>query len=110
MSVFTPSGSAGAPSAPVVISGSTVPTTVRVLIALANTEQSYTFPASTKQFRITVFNGTLKVADTSGQSGTTYYTVPWYGYVADSFLSAVSNTIYFQSPTAGHTIEIRSWA
>lgn len=79
-------------------------------IALANTEQSHTFPAYTKAIQIKARgNGKIKLAFDSGTSGTVYQTV-WAGsaYTQENIGSATT-TIYFQSPVAGLVVELTSW-
>lgn len=76
----------------------------------ADTEYSYTFPAGTRAFRIKLraLNALLKVAFTSGASGSTYITVP-YGDYLEMHAKVGGATIYFQSPTASQTAEIKTW-
>lgn len=88
----------------------TTGTVENVTIALANIEQSHTFPANTKGFLIQTRGlGRLKLSFTSGASGTTYYTI-WAGaYYSQNNINAASTTIYFQSPLAGSIVELVSW-
>lgn len=81
-----------------------------VTISLADTEQSHSFPANTKCFMLKPRGtGKLKLSMSSGQSGTTYWTVPAGTYYSSPMLST-SPTIYFQSPTAGLVLELFSWS
>jgi hypothetical protein len=82
-----------------------------VPVALANTEQAHTLPANTKQFLVKTRGiGHLKLAYSLGTSGTVYLTIdPGSAYQSPQF-SAVSKTIYFQSPLAGLVLEIESWS
>lgn len=89
--------------------GISIPATETVVIALANTEQSYTFPANTKQFRI--FNDgkyLAKVSYQATESGTNYYPV----YPGDEYkvygISAPSITIYVQS-TGTNNLRLEYW-
>lgn len=76
----------------------------------ANTEYSYTFPAGTKKFSIKLraLNALLKVAFVSGESGSTYFTVP-YGDILVMEAKVGGSTVYFQSPTASQVAEIQTW-
>lgn len=81
-----------------------------VVIALADTEQSYTFPAGSKQFLIRP-RGPSKItlSHTATESGTKYLTIwPGSNYKSAEFVNA-SKTIYFQSPTAGLEVELEWW-
>lgn len=82
-----------------------------VTIALANTEQSHTFPAGTKLFLLRARSaGKLQLSHTAGTSGSAYVTIPaGCSYRTPDFFNALK-TIYFQSPTAGLVVEIESWA
>lgn len=80
-------------------------------IAVANVEQSHTFPTNTKTIQVKPRdNGKIKMAFDSGTSGTVYQTI-WPGavYCQDN-IGAASTTIYFQSPTAGLVVELTSWS
>ena len=87
------------------------PTIANIVIAAANTEQSYSMPASTKRYLIKPRgNGSIKLAHVSGQSGTNYLTI-WPGAVYDTWeIKADTYSVYFQSPVAGLVVEIESWA
>lgn len=81
-----------------------------VPVVSANVEQSHTFPAGTKHFRMKARGaGRIQLSHTSGTSGSTYATV-WGGspYISPEFNNP-SKTIYFQSPVAGLVIELESW-
>lgn len=82
-----------------------------VTIALANTEQSHTFPAGTKEFMIQArTSGKIKLSFDPGTSGTAYWTI-WYGaFVRQNTIDSATTTIYFQSPTAGLEVELLSWS
>lgn len=81
-----------------------------VTIALANTEQSHTFPAYTKQFSIQARgSGKILMSYDVGTSGTVYRTI-WAGtYSLVSEIGSAATTIYFQSPIAGLVVELESW-
>lgn len=86
---------------------------INTTIALANTEQSETLPVGTKFFNfINRGLSTIKLAYTSGKSGTDYISVPGRGghHEVDGIASdAPQITLYFQSTTAGGRIEIEHW-
>lgn len=109
MSAFTPAGSGGATSS-VVVTGATNPLIVNLALVTAATEYSYPLPANTKQYQIKLREGaaTLQIADTAGQSGTLYITVPRYCFLMESDLSA-STTLYMQASENSQIAEIRIW-
>lgn len=109
MASFTPAGGGGVPVSASLV-GATNPTLTRIVMALADTEQSYALPSNLNRFRVTVFNATLKIAYTAGESGTNYMTIPRYCFLSEDQLSATGLVLYFQSPVAGTTIEIESWS
>jgi len=86
------------------------PTINNTAITSADTEYSYTFPAGTRAFRIKLraLNALLKISFVSGASGSTYITVP-YGDFLEMRAKVGGATIYFQSPTASQTAEIKTW-
>jgi len=93
------------------ISAPGTPTLYNVTMTSADTEYSKALPTGTKKVDIKLrsFNALLKIAFTSGLSGTTYIQVP-YGasfHLENVNLSGV--TAYFQSPTASQTCEILCW-
>lgn len=81
-------------------------TLFNITIAAANVEQSQALPANTKEFIIrTRGAGELKLAYTSGDSGTTFMTIPGRAsHTVTQFFS--SQTLYFQSPVAGEIVEL----
>jgi len=86
------------------------PTVVNVSMPLANTEYGYNLPNNTKGFHLKLRsqNALLKLAFTSGESGTNYLTIPQNDRF-DSFeynMDLDNKTIYFQSPKADQTAEI----
>ena len=97
-------------NATVTASGSTTPTISNVTCTNANTEYSQALPANCKRFFIQLRTvKDLKVSFTSGQSGTTYFTVPAGGQYAEDSLLLTARTLYFQSTTAGVVAEIVAW-
>jgi hypothetical protein len=92
------------------ITSSTNPTIVNVSAATANTEYSYTFPASTKKFIMrSREKGIMKISYTSGGSGVTYLTVTSGSFYFEEYI-LFGGTIYFQTNKSSDTIEILSWA
>lgn len=87
------------------------PTVVNVTLTSANTEYTYNIPNDIST--ITVKSRTaadFKMATTSGQSGTTYFTVPsGLAYYETQIASFNSHQLYFQSANAGQIIEIIYW-
>lgn len=86
------------------------PTIYNVSVTLANTEYSQALSANTKAFTIKVRGtGSIKLAFTSGQSGTNYLTIHGGStYSAGSI--DYSGSLYFQSPKAAQLVEIVAWA
>lgn len=77
----------------------------------ADTEYSYDIPAGTKRFEIKLraLNALLKLAFTSGESGTTYITIPYGASYLEEDVKAGPITLYFQSSSASQVAEIKSW-
>jgi len=91
---------------PATTSADTTVTMFNLTIATADTEQSQALPANTKKFLLkSRSTGIIKLAYTSGESGTKYVTIPAHGVFTDDNLY-VSQTIYFQSPTMGEIVEL----
>ena len=109
MAQFTSAGGGGVPVSASLV-GATNPSITRVTITSASTEQSHALPADTKGFTVTTFQDPLQLSFTSGDSGTTFVTIPRWCYRSWDDLSATGITLYFQSPNAGQTIQIESWA
>jgi hypothetical protein len=81
----------------------------KLVMTLANTEYSFTFPAGTKTFGFRNRNsGTLKLKHTSGGD---YFTFDPYvtNWVNDIKSSAVV-TVYFESPSAAQYVELIYWS
>lgn len=109
MSVFSPSGSAGA-STTIVIPGAESPTVANVDMPSATTEYSYLLPDGTKQFLIRTRSGaSFQVAYVSGQTGSNYLTISRGSFYSESELTTNNLTVYFQSQEANQTAEIVSW-
>lgn len=109
MSQFTPSGSSGT-TTNVVVNGATSPFVANVSIVSANTEYSYTFPTNTKKFHIKLRDGQrLQLAYISGDTGTTYVTLPAYNLYTEENITLTSVTLYFQSPVGSNVAEIIYW-
>lgn len=115
MSSFTPAGSGGQPSTPVVVDGLTVitPTIANVPMALASTEYSYVLPANTRRFLIllrTPSTAKMKLAYASGDSGTLYVTVNPGCHYGEGEILSPALTLYFQATLSGQVAEIVSWS
>lgn len=80
-------------------------------ITLANTEYSYTLPSGTRAFEFKLRDvATLKFSDTSGQSGTTYVTVPpGTSYSVTNRKSGSTLPLYFQATSATQVLELIYW-
>ena len=87
------------------------PTIANTAMAAANTEYSYDIPAGTKRFEIKLraLNAQLKLAFVSGESGTTYITIPYGGNYVENDVKAGPITLYFQSTVAAQVAEIKTW-
>lgn len=88
-----------------------VPTIVNSTITLADTEYSYVIPSGAREFSLRVRNDSiLKIAYTSGQSGTNYVTVyPGMTYRRDKLRRSSSLTIYYRSSKSGEVLELEYW-
>lgn len=77
----------------------------------AATEYSVTLPAGTVKFEIKLrsSNALLQISFVSGESGTTYITIPYGASYAENDVKAGGKIIYFQSPTASQTAEVKTW-
>lgn len=85
-------------------------TIYNVALGPANTEQSQALPANCKGFLIkTRGRATLKLAFTSGQSGTNYVSLARNAVHTDSFMSTAV-TLYFQSPQTSDVVEIIAYS
>lgn len=89
----------------------TTPVIYNVTMTLADTEYSQALPADTKKFLIKCRGAyDLKVAFASGESGTTYITIPANTALCETLLVASSLTLYVQCATAGQVAEIIAWS
>jgi len=85
---------------------STTVTRFNIPLGLANTEQSQALPANTKKYVIkSRNNAVLKIANTVTESGTLYTELKANAVLTDDQFYS-SQTIYFQSPSTGDTVEI----
>jgi hypothetical protein len=88
----------------------TTPNIANVAANAKNTEYSYTFPVSTKKYRIAARGSAkLKLAFNSGESATNFVTIHPGNSYEESGLNA-SVTVYFQSSKDSEVIEILSWS
>lgn len=110
MAQFAPSGPS--PLSTVTTLGPSNPLVANVSIALASTEYSYFIPAGSRRFLLKARgNTTIQLAFVSGDSGTTYLTIPAGTFYSEGDLSlTLGKTIYFQSTQAGQILEIVSWS
>ena len=91
--------------------GVTTPKVDNLVIAAADTEQSFTFPAKTKSFLIQPRgNSKLRLSYAAGMSGTDFYTIRSGAFYGESGIDADTTTIYVQSPQAGLVVELVSWS
>jgi hypothetical protein len=84
------------------------PTIYNVACASANTEYSQSL-GSVRKFLIRPRTGTLKVCFTSGQSGTTFITIPAGSTYSEDLIHPTAITLYFQNDTASTVAEIVTW-
>jgi hypothetical protein len=94
------------------ISNANIPVITNLTLVAANFEYSHSFPLNTRKFQIKPRSSSavIKLAFTSGESGTSYITVPPGGYWEDLVGLTSVRTLYIQSPTAGTIAEILSWS
>lgn len=86
-------------------------TVANVAMASANTEYSYAVPAGTHKIlmKLRDTGQPFKLAYVSGESGTTYITVPANTSKEILDIRGTGITLYFQSPGASQTMEIEGW-
>jgi hypothetical protein len=87
----------------------TTPLVVNVTMTNAATEYNYSLPANCKAFVIKLRSqgALLQLSFASGQSGTTYITIPQNDrYESPTNMDLDSKVIYFQSPSANQIIEL----
>lgn len=78
-----------------------------VPVTLADTEQSFSFPDHTKAFEIRPRNsGQLKVAFTSGASGTNYVEVARGASYEKNLLDTTGLIVYFQTSNVPEVVQI----
>lgn len=83
-------------------------TIANTTLTLANTEYTYAIPTDTRKVQLAARNagGDIKLAFTSGASGTTYITIPAGGTWVVDAVYLRGQSLYMQSPTAGVVAEI----
>lgn len=89
-----------------------LPKTVRIPVALANTETSYTFTTNTKRFKFRVEDSASKaqVAYVATQSSTDFWTVNRGSIYEEKALDLTAGvTIYFQVNKANQVVQIMYW-
>lgn len=89
---------------------STTPTIYNVSAVTAGTEYSQVLPSNTKSFVLkSRGNAKVQLSYTSGQSGTSFLTIPAGAvYTDENFYTSL--TVYFQANKNGETIEIIAFA
>ena len=93
------------------LSMATTPVIYNVTMTNANTEYSQALPANTKKFLIKCRGSyDIKAAFASGESGTTYVTIPAGSALCETLIVAASLTLYFQCATAAQVAEIVAWS
>lgn len=87
------------------------PAILNVSAPVSGTEYSFTLPTDTGEFRIrSRSNGKIQFAYTSGQSGTTFLSVPPGSSRTVNNLDLTSSlTVYFQSTKTTDTLEVEYW-
>lgn len=87
------------------------PAIYNVTMTNADTEYSQALPANTRKFLIKCRTSfAIKLSFTSGQSGTTYLTVPADQSYWEDQINDASITLYFQCANAGKVAEIVAWS
>ena len=87
------------------------PVVYNVTMTTAATEYNQALPSSTKKFLIkcrTLYD--VKLCFTSGQSGTTYITVPAGMSYYEDLIQPATLTLYVQCATAAQVAEIVAWS
>jgi len=84
------------------------PTLYNVACASANTEYSQAL-GGVRKFLIRARTGNLKVCFTSGQSGSTFVSVPAGTTYSEDLIHPTALTLYFQNDTASTVVEIIAW-
>jgi hypothetical protein len=80
-----------------------------ITCVLVNTEYSYLLPSGTKKLKLRA-RGTarLQLADATGLTNTTFFTIHPGECYEDDMISATL-TLFFQSSKAGEIVEIITW-
>ena len=87
------------------------PVIYNVTMTTADTEYSQALPANTRKFLIKCRTSfAIKLSFTSGQSGTTYLTVPADMTYWEDQINVASITLYLQCATAAQVAEIVAWS
>lgn len=86
------------------------PTIYNVTLTSADTEYPQALPGNTRKIAVIPRDpaNSIKMAFTSGASGTTYVTVDSRTYF-DDLISMAKPIVYLQSGTAGAVVEIIAW-
>lgn len=109
MTAFSPVGSSQVTVAPTPPSGASSPVVVNISLTGGN-EGSFTFPDGVVSYQLKLRgSSSLQVAFVSGNTSSTYYTVPRGCFYQEGGLLTSALTIYFQSPDNG-VLELLHWS
>jgi hypothetical protein len=88
-----------------------VPVITNINIPLMATEQSFTFPSTTKRYSLKIRGSAqLKISYVASTSGTNYVTIPsGCEYIEEDIVLTANLPIYFQCNKAGQILEIIAW-
>lgn len=88
----------------------TTPTIYNKTMTDADTEYSQALPAGTRKFQVKCRTSfAIKLAFTSGASGTTYTTIPADQTYWEDHIALKGVTLYFQCASAAKVAEIIAW-
>jgi hypothetical protein len=93
----------------VVVAVSGTPSIANLSMPTKNTEYSISLPSNSRQFILRPRAGKIQLSFTSGQSNTTYITIPKGSAFDVGDIKATSLTIYMRSDTANEVVEVMSW-
>ncbi len=93
------------------LTGISTPVITTVAMPLANTQYSFTFPATTKKAFFQVEgNSKLQYSFTSGQTATNYISLhPGVGFEIEDLDLSGSLTLYFEASKAGDSLQVLYW-
>lgn len=86
------------------------PNIYNLTLTNANTEYSRALSSFSRKFMMQCRTlADLRVSFTSGESGTTYFTIPAGSSFNDNGIFSGVLTVYVQSPSAGVVVEFLEW-